>query len=234
MPKQKLEKPKSERQKLCACYIKLNSILDLARHTCDFTNMIRPINALKENGKYRLFSIGERVGSVRILYYYNSDRIDQFCFYNPNEDSEEKLEMKSGLSLETSDYKIYKIPLVELAKNPYTVKQDAKFEVTQVQVKDFRSLVKALLSRMAGEENGTPKVYAFFSKGVHYIGSFELFYESGAKFFAYAKVVKKDIFCSMSYNYNDGSVEASKSFSGKSHIYVRVINIADPLPFFKA
>jgi hypothetical protein len=231
MPKQKV---KDEKHKLCACYMRLNSILDLARNACDFTSIIKPINALKEGRKYKLFTTGEKIGNVRILYYYDSDEIDQFCFYNPDEDSEEKLEMRSGASLETSDLKLYKIPLVELAKNPYIVKQDAKFEITQVQVKDFGSLVKALLSRMGGEEEGTPSVYGFFSKGVHYIGSYELFYESGTRFFAYAKVNQKDLFCSISYNYTNGTVEPSKSFSGKSHLYTRVINIADPLPFFKA
>jgi hypothetical protein len=227
MPKKKEDKP-------VAYYIRLNSLLDLARHVCDFTNAVRPINAIDEDGKHRLFSIGERIGDIRILYYYDSDKMGQFCFYNPGEDAEERLELKSGADFEASDLKLYKIPLIELMKNPYPMKKKAKFEVMQVRVKDFRSLVKALLSKSTEDDSGTPEVYGFFDKGVHYIGSYDLFYEHGAEFFAYAKVDQKETFCSISYDYTNGLVETSRSFSGKSHMYVRVINLAEPFPFFKA
>lgn len=215
-----------------ACYVRLNSALDLARNSCDFTGAVRPINAVKEGKEYRLFSIGEKVCGTRMLYYCKSGAIGKFCIYNPGGESKERLEMKDEISTEASDMRLYKIPVIELLKNPYRVKEKAKLEATLVQVKDFSSLIKALISDTVGEEGGAPKVYGFFSKGEHFIGSYEVFHEGSAKFFAYARV-EKDIFNSIGYNYANGAVETMDSFNSKSHMYVRVVNLAEPFPFFR-
>ena len=82
-------------------------------------------------------------------------------------------------------------------------------------------------------DSGVPKVYGFFYKNEHFIGSFDLFHEGETRFLAFAKVGRKEVFSSMSYNYTNGIVEMSNSFSGKSHMYVRVVNLAEPFPFFK-
>jgi hypothetical protein len=228
-----MPKKKDKDDETDACYVRLNSILDLARNSCDFTGAVRPIHAIKEGKEYTLFSIGERVSDTRMLYYCKSNEIGKFCVYNPNEEPKERMEMKDEISSESSDIRLYKIPVVELLKNPYKIKKTAKLEATLVQVKDFSSLIKALINDNAGEEAGAPKVYGFFSKGEHFIGSYEMFHEGSSKFFAYAKVDRKDVFNSIGYNYANGVVEVMDSFSSKSHMYVRVVNLAEPFPFFK-
>jgi hypothetical protein len=216
-----------------ACYVRLGSVLDIARNSCDFTGAVRPVYAVKEGKEYRLFSVGERVSEIRMLYCCKADRIGKFCVYNPAEESKERVEMKDDISSEASDIRLYKIPIIELLKNPYPIKEKPKLDAALVQVKDFSSLIKVLINDNVGEEGGAPKVYGFFSKGEHFIGSYEVFHEGSAKFFAYAKVDRKDVFNSIGYNYADGNVEAMDSFSGKSHMYVRVVNLAEPFPFFK-
>lgn len=229
MPKKKGKKSGME-----ACYIKLNSVLDLARNACDFTGAVRPIYAVKDGKSYTLFSAGEKVGDLRLLYYCKCDATGKFCIYNPGDEySKEGAEIKDDINAEANDLKLYKIPIMELMKNPYTIKAGAKPELQQVQVKDFESLVKALISGMSGDDSGAPKVYGFSCKGERFIGSYELFHESGARFLTFAKVDQKGAFGSISYNYIDGMVETSNSFSGKSRMYIRVINLAEPFPSFK-
>ncbi len=218
-----------------ACYLKLNSVLDLAREACDFTGSVSPINAVKEGKSYRLFVMGEKIGDVRLLYYCDSNKIGKFCVYSPGEESvrEEEFEIKDDISVEAPDLRLYKIPIIEFVKSPYGSKVNAKPEMQLVQVKDFASIVKVLISELAGEESGAPKVYGFFYKGEHFIGSYEIFHEGDTRFLAFAKVGQKGLFNSISYNYLDGRVETSNSFIGKSHMYVRVINLAEPFPSFK-
>ncbi len=217
-----------------ACYIKLNSILDLARNVCDFTGSVSPINAVKENELYHLFTMGEKVGEVRLLYYCDSNSIGKFCVYSPGEESvrEEGAEMKDDINAEAPDLRLYKIPIIEFMKSPYGAKNSAKPEIKLLPVKDFASLIKVLLSGM-GDDSGAPKVYGFFYKGEHFIGSYEIFHDGEARFLAFAKVDQKRVFNSISYNYLTGQVETSNSFSGKSHMYVRVINLAEPFLSFK-
>ena len=217
-----------------ACYIRLNSLLDLAREACDFTGSVSPINALKVGKSYRFFTMGEKIGDVRLLYYCDSDKIGKFCVYSPGEEyvREEGVEIKDDINAEAADLRLYKMPILEFVKNPYGEKTSAKLEMRLVEVKDFASIIKVLISGM-GEDAGAPKVYGFFYKGEHFIGSYEIFHEGETRFLAFAKVGQKGLFNSISYNYQNGLVETSNSFSGKSHMYVRVINLAEPFPSFK-
>ena len=77
-----------------------------------------------------------------------------------------------------------------------------------------------------------PRLYAFYSKGDHIIGTFDLFHESNAKVFAFARTKIKDRFSALAYNYTTDTVERSTSFSDRSAVYIRVINLKRPFPFF--
>ena len=225
--------PKKSSKSTGFIYTKLNSQLDHARLVCDFTGAVRPIFAIGEGKSYKLLSTGEKLGDVRTIYYSKADNIGKFCVYTPGDIQQpEKLEMKDSLG-ETQSFGSYNIPILELEDSPYKEKGAAKPEAKLVHAKDFAAIVRVMINSMSTEEDGAPKVYAFFSGKDHIIGSFELFHDGDSKFFTYAKVDAKKPFPAISYNYTDGEIGISESFGSKSHMYIRVINLAETPIFFK-
>src|SRR5271157_4335182 len=112
-----------------AIYAKLNSTLDLARSLCDFTGAVRSMAALREGKSYRLFSTGEKLGSIRMIYYCTAEKIGRFCVYAPGDiQQKEHLEMRDTIG-ETQSFGSYNIPVIELENNPYKEKAAPKLEV---------------------------------------------------------------------------------------------------------
>lgn len=228
-------KPKGDKgHALEGYYVGLNSLLDFGRQMASFGGNARHTNAIKKGDKYRIFTIGEKINNVRLLYYFDVDDIASFAVYNPGVDSKESFQMRDTAGNLASAYQLYRSPIVEVAKNPYKVKDSAKGmdKVELVEVKDYKGMVKALVNSATMSESPA-SVYAFFYKSAHYIGTFELFHESGSKVFAYARLDTAKTFISLGYNYNEGSVSVSDTFGERSSFYVSVVNLADTPPFFK-
>ncbi|MGH2638887.1 MAG: hypothetical protein ACRDF4_06355, partial [Rhabdochlamydiaceae bacterium] len=123
-------------------------------------------------------------------------------------------------------------PIIEIPKEMYDTKAQAKFDnVIQMQIKDYASLVKALLTN--GSDDGLPAVYSFVSKGTRYIGTGDLMREGDTRVFTYSKTDEKEPFSALVYEYTTDKVSAERKMSEKSTGYVKVINLAEPLPFFK-
>jgi hypothetical protein len=104
-------------------------------------------------------------------------------------------------------------------------------KIIKIEIKDPHALVKSL-ANYVHEEEPLPKLYAFYDGKDHIIGTFDFFHESGAKIFTYAKTDIKDSFGALSYTYTTDTVEPANSFAEKSAIYIRVINLKKPFPFF--
>ncbi len=227
------KEPKKKKEKgIFAYYVELESPLDLARHSFGYTP--GHVKAIKEGGKFKLISMGEKFVDVRLIYYTTVDRISSFFVYNPgSSDSKERFEIREKVPQEQSDFKSYKAPIVELLSNPYTESKDLKKggKVMKIEVKDFNAFVKSL-ANYAQDDEPPPKLYSFFSGKDHIIGTFDFFHEGGAKIFTFAKTNIKETFSALSYSYITDLIEPVNSFVEKSTVYIRVINLKKPFPFF--
>lgn len=225
--KKSKEKSKGENT-LTAYYIELKGISDFAGQNFDYPG--GHIKAVKEGSKYRLMSMGEKIGDIRLIYYVTVDKIGKFFVYNPTE-SLGNYEMKDQIITEQGNFKSLRAPIIELLTNPYKEAKELKKvdKVRCIEIKDSGTLIRSMLN--SHEDDSPPKLYAFFDKTSHIIGTFELFHESGAKIFTYSRTDIKSVFGSLSYNYMNDTVEPSDSFN-KSAVYVRVINLSKPFPFF--
>jgi hypothetical protein len=230
MMKSKKGRKKKGSKELYAYYMELDSPLDLARQASSYEQ--GNINAIKSGGAYRLMANGERFGDLRVIYYSNIEKIANFLIYNPGSDSKEIFEMKNAV-MGGYDFKSYKFPVMELMSDPYKEARDFKKadRVIKIQVKSPDSLVKST-ANYAREEESVPRLYAFFHGNEHIIGTFDLFHESSARIFTYAITDKKEKFGALSYNYTDDTIEPVNSFVDKSVVYIRVINLKKPFPFF--
>ncbi|MDE1870941.1 MAG: hypothetical protein KGI06_01750 [Candidatus Micrarchaeota archaeon] len=229
MAKESKGKTKEEKD-IYAYYIELDSPLDLARQVFDYTP--GHVKALKESGKYKLIFAGERLGDIRMIYYFQFESIGNFFVYTPGSDSMERFEMVDRIS-ESMDYRSYRAPIVELLSNPYTEMKDLKKagRIISIEAKDCNMLVRSIANSAHGDDS-MPKMYAFFSGNDHIIGSFNFFHESGARIFTYSKTEIKEKFSTLRYNYTNDSIESANSFTEKAGIYIRVINLKKQFPFF--
>jgi hypothetical protein len=219
-------------QKSYGYYIKLMTLLDLARNSCSIGSGASHINALKQGSRYRLFSIGEKLDSTRLLYCLDVDSRGEVLVYNPNAE-EEECGFKDAVPVASEDYKKYKIPVAEISSSVYTIRNKLSDAVTTVKVKGLDSLVKSIVSDTSGRTE-TVKLYSFFHNAQHIIGTFSLFRDSALKTFAYTSTDAKEQFGYLRYNYLNDSVEFCRSTAEKSLIYLRIINLAEQFPFFKS
>lgn len=233
MAAKKKQNDKKKSNKLIGRYVELHSLEDLARILVGEPHMHRHIRAIKDGSSYRLFIQGERFGDARCIYYVRSSTIRKFCVMRTAHDGREVAELKDDISSEISDFKIFRAPILELSKEIYDTKGQAKFDnIIQMQIKDYAALAKALLTGASDE--GAPMVYSFLSKGARYIGTADLIREGDTKVFTYAKIDEKEPFCALVYDYNTDRVSAERRVMDKTAGYIKAINLAEPLPFFKA
>jgi len=228
--KAKKKDGKKADKNIYAYYIELDSILDFARQALDYTS--RHINAVKEKNKYRLVTTGERLGGVRLIYYTEVVKIGNFFVYTPEAEPTERCSIEDTLP-QQADYKSYRAPIVEMLGGPYTEAKDMKKagNIIKIEAKDANSFIKALAGH-AHDDDAPQKLYAFFRGKDHIIGSFDFFHESSAKIFTYAKMDRKNVFGALRYNYSNDSIEPADTFTEKTAIYIRVINLKNPFPFF--
>ena len=227
---QKAGNSKKGDRELYGYYIELESPLDLARYSLDYHGS--HIKAIRYGDAYRLFSMGEKVGDIRILYYVTSEKLSNFMVYKPWSDYGEKLEMSESIT-EQMDYKSYRAPIVEILSNPYIETTDFKKvgRIIKIEVKDPNTLVKSLAG-YSHDEDQLPRLYCFKIDSNRVIGTFDLFHESGVKIFAYAKIPSDKRFGAIVYNYLTDTIEPVISFTEKAAIYIKVINLKNPFPFF--
>jgi hypothetical protein len=226
----KKKNPKIEKG-LRAYYIELESPLDLARQV--FVYPSAHIKAIKQAPLYRLLAPGEKFGDLRIIYYAAVEKVSNFFVYYPGEDSIERYDIRKSALQDEIGFKAFRAPIIEMSSSPYILAKDFKKggKVISIEVKDSDSLIKSIAN--LNDEDVMLKFYAFFDNGNHIIGTFDLFREGSTKIFTYSKVDFKETFSALSYNYLNDSIEPMKSFAEKSTIYIRIINLKKPFPFFK-
>ncbi|MGC8670165.1 MAG: hypothetical protein ACP5TL_03375 [Candidatus Micrarchaeia archaeon] len=211
-----------------AIYVKLNSIVDFAR-LVSVSGSIKHIMAFKDSSMYKLFTFGERVEGTTILYYVEIEKLGKFFVYGQNATGE-YVEIKDNISQSISDYSIIKAPILEIVTNPFSIKKKLSVNMPIVEIRDFDSFIKAAINESQYGSAST-KAYAFFYNGKHYACSFELM-RDGIKAFSYVKLDTENVFNYIKYDYNKDTIEHTPVATEKFYTYVRIINLAEPFPFF--
>ncbi len=213
-------------KKLHALYMEVGSLLDLARLTMGRSSHIK---ALKKDAEYILSTQGEKIGETRLIYFIRSKNVGKFLLYDPEIDGKEHAEVTDAMP-DHPEFRSLRIPIMEIDTNPYSDGKLAINSAINVRASDFDSFVKALA---AMHEDGSPRAYAFFSGPGHIIGTFDMFREPGTKVFTFSNSPFDKPFSAIRYNYITGKASATDSFTDNSSIYIRVINLRRPFPFFK-
>lgn len=224
-------KARKKGQKTYGYFIKVSSLMDLARGSCSLGSGASHINAIRQGGKYRLFAVGERLEDTRLIYCFDVDSKGDMLTYNPNAE-QEQCEFRNYARALPEDYKSYRIPVLELSKSLYSSRSRLADHTNLVEVKGVAQLAKAVISDTSGRTDAV-NLYAFPYRSRQILGTFSLFRDGASKTFAYAIADSQERFSYLRYNYQNDSVEFCRGTAEKSLIYLRIINLEAPFPFFK-
>ena len=222
--------PSKSKNEIKVRYFELNSEIDMARYACTFGLSHRPVYAIKRGGKYMLLAEGETISNTKSFYCTYTDRISRFLVYYVSE-NEENMKMQD-IPREDEHYKSYRVPIIELENIPLVERTIKKEAVVLIKAKSLEYLVKDIISNSA-EVESVLNSYCFEYKGTMYAGAFNLIPDEKLTTFMYSRCEAKGRFSFFKYSYTNDSIEMVDHISGNSFIFVKVINLKNPFPFFR-
>ncbi len=224
------KKGKKEPKSIYVNQLQLADKLDIGRLAYTMGQEVKVIYAMDIGGKRSIFLLGEFIGDVRMLYYFPEESSGSYAVYSPkNENGLESFEITDTPGSHAS-LAVSRIPIIELDSKNFKSKEPKPESILYVKAKKYGDVVNAIISgNINGDSMGM--VYKFRSGGRTYIGSFEIITDD-KKVFVYSEIEDFDGSFYV-YDYSSGKISTAKSFSENSYIYVRIINLAAPMPNFK-
>ncbi|MCL4372412.1 hypothetical protein M1373_03785 [Candidatus Marsarchaeota archaeon] len=221
----KEKKPKKIRIRL----VKLRSELDLGRLGCSFSQEQKYMFAAVKNGAKILFIAGENIAETRLAYYVETERLDSYAVYSTSSGTESF--RISGLISEQAHPSVCRFPIMQIDYNAFIEKELKPGDIYYVRAEDYRDIIRIVVSNSLNSES-LGMVYSFVKGDKVIIGSLEIIADDKKVFvYAYADIEPGHAF--FSYDYSNGSINATDAFSENSYIYVRIINLAEGFPLFK-
>jgi hypothetical protein len=208
--------------------IKAKSVLDIIRGACSFDTYSKDLLAFRKGNKNFLYLLGEELDDTIIAYYVNTDEIGEFAIYSATTEGEQL-----NFSNEYKEqFNAHYINIILLESFPFEERKGE--EPIIIKVERYESLIKSLVKK-AVEKEEIEKAYIFENKSKYYIGVFDLLEEltDNKKTFYYAELKEYSESSFIRYNYSSDKIEFTKDFGEHSYLYVKLINLAEPFPFFK-
>lgn len=224
------KKEKKEPKAIYVNLLQLEDKLDIGRLAYTMGQEVKAIYAMDIGGKRSVFLLGEFIGETRMLYYFPEETSGSYAVYSPkNENGVESFEITGRLTAYAS-LGVSRIPIIELDNKNFKTKEPKPEGILYVKAKKYEDIVNAVISGNINGD-GIGMVYKFRYGGKTYIGSFEIITDD-KKVFVYAETEDFDGSFYV-YDYSSGKISTARSFSENSYIYVRIINLAAPMPNFK-
>jgi hypothetical protein len=212
--------------------IKVESTLDFGRLAYSSSQDSRNLFLLKLKEVKALCVLGEFIGDTRMLYYTPMEKSGSYAVYSPKDEHEDEIfEITDALSQYTK-IGVARMPIIAIEGSVFKEKELKKDSILYVRAQNHRDIINAIINGNLNSD-GMGMVYRFTYSGKAYIGSFEIITDD-KKVFVYAE--DKDASPNnafYAYDYSSNTTFKAKGISENSYIYVRIINLAAPMPYFK-
>lgn len=210
--------------------VRVASFADLGRLAYGSGHESRNLFLLQLGKELSLCLPGEFIGGIRMLYWIGIDKPYKYAVYVPkDENGNESFTLNDKLNAHAR-MDAFHMPVVELDNSTFKEKQIKENAILYVKAKNYADVLNAVINESISDES-LGMVYRFEYKGKHYIGSFDIITDD-QKVFVYAEDDGSNGSFYM-YDYSNGSIRKTNTFSESSYIYVRIINLASPMPNFK-
>ena len=220
------ERPKS------IIYVKLKSLDDLCRYASNFDYTNSCIMSIKSGSGLRLFAIGESICDSSIAYYVNIDRQEHIISYTyPMPGESENSHFLESLGLQQRYY----IGIINISSAEFREARTLRGkEPAMVRLEAPIDLITAAIKRGVSNES-IPQIYAFDCKGKFILCCFDVIEEladdNHIMYYTVADGAGSSNF--VRYKYNENKIDFTDYMGEHSYMYAKIINLAEPFPFFK-
>lgn len=174
--------PKKDEQKIGgACYVPLDSLVDLGRLSCALERAPFPLFAFKHGKATRIAAQADLFMGTPIFYFFDNGKVDEFLAYRIAGE-EEEVQLVSSASNASYLY----APVIRVQKMPAALDSKDVFQdkFMSVEVENIPSLVKVGAYKTLFEEPPLP-LFTFKNGGGWVVGTFARIddYEEASIFF---------------------------------------------------
>ena len=221
--------PKKEEYRVGgACFVELDSLVDLGRLSCALERAPFPLFAFKQGGSVRIAAQADLYMGTPVFYFFDSPGAGEFLAYRHTGDGEE---VQLVGSANNASY-LY-APVIRINKMPHELAPKKEFHdrFMSVEVQDLPSLVKVGTYKMLFEEPPLP-LFAFKNGSGWIIGTFARIddYEEASIFF-YAKMKEPPASGFVRYSPDKlGETAFVKKTDEHGFYYIKVVKLMEPHP----
>ncbi|MDE1850694.1 MAG: hypothetical protein KGH54_02775 [Candidatus Micrarchaeota archaeon] len=213
-------------------YVEADTIEDIARWSSRFDSSAKELIISNEKGRHRIIALVESIQDISLALYKDveveADTL-RYVYGNeqmPSAELVNNFEQRTGSSYSN---------LIDIDLSKFKVAKPASIkDVRSVRIGKIDDLIKSVIKRAVIRDN-IEYVYAFEYKGKSVLGVFDLIEELSdeKKTFYYSISNKKMKSGFARYRFATNTVDFSNEFGEHSYMYVKIINLASPFPFFK-
>ncbi len=227
MPKR--DKPKGKG----ILYVRVATLTDLARYAYNFDFSSKSLILSRSGGHARLLALGESIKESVIAYFIDAEGEQSFVKYSFPSSADQRETARLSGAAEGSEKDYINIFAVDLGAFR-ELKAPGKDDVVQIKMGSAEDLVHATIKKSVREESFAT-LYAFEAKGKRFICGFDLIDEltDDRKTFYYAETKDKGKGGFAKYSYSSNTFEFAETVGEHSYIYIKIVRLAEPFPFFK-
>lgn len=220
--------PKKEEQRIGgACYVGLETILDLGRLSCALERAPFPLFAFKEGKATRIAAQADLYMGTPVFYYFDNATVDEFLAYRITGDGEEVQLVNSASN---ASYLYAPVIRVEKMPPPLVAKDTFTDKFMSVEVQNIPSLVKVGAYKTLFEEPPLP-LFAFKDGSSWIVGTFARIddYEEASIFFYTKSKEEPSGFLRYSYDKITETTYVKRTDEPGFH-YIKVVKLVQPHP----
>lgn len=224
-------KRKARQRKLL--YVKLASLADLCRYACNFDYTNSSVMAVRSGPGYVIFAMGEEICGTSMAYYVNSATKESMISYTyPSWPAQPE---EAHFTEQFSSQGVHCMNIMNIGRadlKPAALKPSAAPAI--VELSDPHDLIRAVI-RKGVQTESIQHVYSFAHRGSAVLCAFDAVEElSGEEKTLYYSVQKGGTHGNFArYKYSENEVDFTGYMGEHSYMYVKIINLAEPFPFFK-
>ena len=220
--------PKKKEQKIGgACYVGLESLIELGRLSCALERAPFPLFAFRVGKATRIAAQADLFMGTPIFYYFDNGQVDEFLAYRITGEGEEVQLVNSASN---ASYLYAPVIRVQRMPTPLDPKKEFQDKFMSIEVENIPSLVKVGAYKTLFEEPPLP-LFAFKEGQGWVVGTFARIddYEEASIFF-YARV-KEEPSGFLRYSY-DKITETTyvKRTDEPGYHYIKVVKLTETHP----
>ena len=210
-----------------ACYVGLDSLIELGRLSCALERAPFPLFAFKHGKATRIAAQADLFMGTPVFYYFDNGKVDEFLAYRITGEGEEVQLVNSA-----SNASYLYAPVIRVQKMPETLNSKEAFQdkFMSIEVENIPSLVKVGAYKTLFEEPPLP-LFAFKNADGWVVGTFARIddYEEASIFFYTQAKDEPSGFLRYSYDKITETTYVKRTDEPGYH-YIKVVKLTGPHP----